>query len=179
MKRARGSCCGVSCTHPLCRDLRRFRRLKSGSRTIDRVRKSLSPSLARPESSRSPLVLREVASFSQVYFTSPVERGRRSGRDKTGDADGRRGEEGRVVPLPSSPKEGNAPCVPRVVLSLCLWREGATCSMLYFQFLFLCISVLNNLRSTFALAAQPLPIALAPLCHGHLIRDTQCRDERI
>ena len=86
---------------------------------------------------------------------------------------------GRVVPLPSSPKEGNAPCVPRVVLSLCLWREGATCSMLYFQFLFLCISVLNNLRSTFALAAQPLPIALAPLCHGHLIRDTQCRDERI
>ena len=179
VKRARGSCCGVSCTHPLCRDLRRFRRLKSGSRTIDRVRKSLSPSLARPESPRSPLVLREVASFSQVYFTSPVERGRRSGRDKTGDADGRRGEGGRVVPLPSSPKEGNAPCVPRVVLSLCLWREGATCSMLYFQFLFLCISVLNNLRSTFALAAQPLPIALAPLCHGHLIRDTQCRDERI
>ena len=94
VKRARGSCCGVSCTHPLCRDLRRFRRLKSGSRTIDRVRKSLSPSLARPESPRSPLVLREVASFSQVYFTSPVERGRRSGRDKTGDADGRQGEEG-------------------------------------------------------------------------------------
>ena len=178
MKRARGSCCGVSCTHPLCRDLRRFRRLKSGSRTIDRVRKSLSPSLARPESpprrlyfARWPRSVR-CTSLRPSRGDGGAEEIRRATR--TGGGGG-----GRVVPLPSSPKEGNAPCVPRVVLSLCLWREGATCSMLYFQFLFLCISVLNNLRSTFALAAQPLPIALAPLCHGHLIRDTQCRDERI
>ena len=36
----------------------------------------------------------------------------------------RTGGGGRVVPLPSSPKEGNAPCVPRVVLFLCHLREG-------------------------------------------------------
>ena len=45
-------------------------------------------------------------------------------------------------------------------------KEGATCSMLYFQFLFLCISVpiadalFNNLRSMFALATQPIPSPL-------------------
>ena len=33
-------------------------------------------------------------------------------------------------------------------------------------------AVFNDLRSTFALAAQPMTIALAPLCHGHVIRNT-------
>ena len=89
----------------------------------------------------------------------------------------RTGGGGRVVPLPSSPKEGNAPCVPRVVLFLCHLREGATCSMVYFQFLFLCISVPMPSSTICAVRSLSCPSRL-PLSVTVISSET-CRDERI